>query len=69
MTSSCTGQPGATSNRASAVRSAPPDAAVRQTYLVSVHGQEGLVELDGLELLPHQFVFDTFGVCQFDLFL
>lgn len=38
-------------------------------HLVGVHGQQGLVQVDGLELLLHQLVLDTFGVSQLHLLL
>lgn len=38
-------------------------------HLVGVHGQQGLVQVDGLELLLHQLVLDTFGVGQLHLLL
>lgn len=38
-------------------------------YLVSIHCQEGFVELNGLKLLLHQLVFDTYSARQFHLFL
>ena len=44
-------------------------APVSVTDLVSVHGQQSFVEVDGLQLLPCQLVFDTLGVRQLHLFL
>lgn len=38
-------------------------------HLVGVHGQQGLVQVNGLELLLHQLVLDTFGVGQLHLLL
>ena len=51
------------------VKSEPADVTRPLRYLVSVHGQERFVELDGLKLLLHQLVFDTFRICKFYFFL
>lgn len=68
-TFSCTGRPATTKGNASAVKSPLTDTSRQLRYLVGVHGQEGFVELDGLKLLLHQFVFDTFSICKFNFFL
>lgn len=38
-------------------------------HLVGVHGQQGFVQVDGLELLLHQLVLDALGVGQLHLLL
>lgn len=39
------------------------------TYLVGVHGQQGFVQVDGVQLLLHQLVLNALGVGQLYLLL